>query len=272
MKTDSGFEELEALARKIRFRVVEMSHKAETPHLGGALSVVDILVAAYWKALSVDPKNPSDPGRDRLIFSKGHAAMALYATLAHKGFFSMDLLDRYNRPDEPLSEQPGPGCAPGVEVATGSLGHGLPFGLGMAWAGKLQRRDYRVMAVISDGEANEGSVWEAALLAPAQKLDNLTVVVDYNKWQATGRSNEIMAMDPLKDKWRAFGWEALEVDGHDIRALVEAMSAPHPGRPLAVVAHTVKGKGVSFIQDDNNWHYRIPTAEEVQKAKAELKV
>jgi transketolase len=142
----------------------------------------------------------------------------------------------------------------------------------MAWAARHQGRPSRVFVVISDGEANEGSVWEAALLAPAQKLGNLAVIVDYNKWQATGRSHEIMAMNPLKEKWQAFGWNAVDVDGHDVAALVDALSrVPDPtGKPLAVVAHTVKGKGVSFMEDDNNWHYRIPTADEVQRAKSEL--
>lgn len=267
-----SWQDLETLARRIRLLLVEISHKAGTPHLGGALSVVDILVAAYWKELAIDPKKPLDQNRDRLIFSKGHAVTALYAALAHRGFFPMALLDKFNQDGAVLAEQPGPGCVPGLEVATGSLGHGLPFGVGMAWAGKLQKRGYRVMTVISDGESNEGSVWEAALLAPAQKLDNLTVVVDYNKWQATGRSHEVMSMDPLADKWKAFGWEAVEVDGHDLRALAEAMGRRPAGRPLAIVAHTVKGKGISFMEDDNNWHYRIPSADEVLKAKEELKV
>lgn len=266
------WKELEGIARNIRFDLVKMSHRAGTPHLGGALSAVDILVAAYWNVLSIDPKKPEDPDRDRLIFSKGHAVSALYATLACRGFFGLDLLNHFNENGSALAEQPSPGCVPGLEVATGSLGHGLPFGVGMAWAGRLQKRSYKVLVVISDGESNEGSVWESALLAPAQKLENLTVIVDYNKWQATGRSHEVMAMDPLKEKWKAFGWKALEVDGHDLVALTEAMQSSLPGKPLAIVAHTVKGKGVSFMEDDNNWHYRVPTAEEVEKAKAELAV
>lgn len=264
--------ELEVIARNIRFDLVKMAHHAGTPHLGGALSVVDILVAAYWNVLAINPKNPGAPERDRLIFSKGHAVSALYATLAYRGFFSKDLLSHFNENGSDFAEQPSPGCVPGLEVATGSLGHGLPFGVGMAWAGRLQNQSYKVMVVISDGEANEGSVWESALLAPAQRLENLTVIVDYNKWQATGRSHEVMSMDPLKDKWNAFGWNALEVDGHDLLALTEAMHSSLPGKPLAIVAHTVKGKGVSFMEDDNNWHYRVPTPEEVGKAKAELAV
>ena len=249
-----------------------MSHKARTPHLGSSLSCIDILVAAYWAVLRIDPRRPDDPGRDRFILSKGHAATAIYATLAERGFFPVEVLDTYNEDGGKLAEHPGPHCVPGVEAATGSLGHGLPIGLGMALAAKITDQQYRVFVLLSDGECNEGSVWEAAMFAPAQKLDNVCVVVDYNKWQATGRSNEILALDPMADKWRAFGWETREVDGHDIGRLVEEMrriSRPD-GRSLALIAHTVKGKGVSFMEDDNNWHYRIPTAEEVEESRRQL--
>ena len=171
-----------------------------------------------------------------------------------------------------MAEQPAPGCAPGVELATGSLGHGLPVGVGLALGARLQKKSAKVVVLMSDGECQEGSVWEAAMFAPAQRLSHLTVWVDYNKWQATGRSPEVMAMDPFVDKWKAFGWRAREIDGHDIQAVAQAMSeSPDPeGRPTAWVAHTVKGKGVSFMENDNNWHYRIPTAEEVAKAGNEL--
>jgi transketolase len=264
--------DLEAMSRRLRFQVVQMSHAAGTPHLGSALSCVDILVAAYWSVLRLDPQNPLDPQRDRCILSKGHAASALYATLAHRGFFPLDWLDAFARHRSPLAEQPSPGCAPGVELATGSLGHGLPVGVGMALAARIQRQDYRVFVIMSDGECNEGSVWEAALFAPARRLDHLAVVVDYNKWQATGRSDEIMALPSLAKKWEAFGWNTLEVDGHNLQTLAEAMNRlpGSDGRPLAIVAHTVKGKGVSFMEDDNNWHYRVPKADEVQRAKQEL--
>lgn len=263
---------LEAVARQIRGKLVEMSHRAKTPHLGSSLSCVDILVAAYWSALRLDLENPLAPGRDRLILSKGHAATALYATLAYRGFFPLSLLDTYAQPGSCLAEHPGPGCAPGVEAATGSLGHGLSLGLGMALAGRVQGQSYRVFVVMSDGECNEGSVWEAAMFAPARCLDNVMVIIDFNKWQATGRSCEVMALRPLKEKWESFGWSAFEVDGHDMRQLVEVLAQVPDGRgkPIAVVAHTVKGKGVSFMEDDNNWHYRIPTVEEVKLAHREL--
>jgi transketolase len=265
--------DLAAISRRIRARVVEMSHVAETPHLGSSLSCVDMLVAAYWGYLRIEPAQPLDPDRDRFILSKGHAATALYAVLAERGFFDPKLLDTYNEDGAVLPEHPGLQCVPGVEAATGSLGHGLPIALGMALAARIQHRPTRCLVLMSDGECEEGSVWEAALFAPAQKLDTVTVMIDYNKWQATGRSDEIMALAPLAEKWRAFGWDTVEVDGHDLDALLAALSrAPDgTGRPRALVCHTVKGKGVSFMEDDNNWHYRIPTTEEVEKARVELR-
>jgi len=264
--------EVDTVARRVRGKLVEISHKAGTPHLGSALSCVDILVAAYWGTLAVDAKHPYDCQRDRLILSKGHAATALYTILAYRGFIPLELLDSFAEPGSCLAEQPSPACVPGVEVATGSLGHGLPLGLGMALAGRIQGLTYRVFVVMSDGECNEGSVWEAALLASAHRLENVVVIIDYNKWQATGRSNEIMALNPLKQKWEAFGWSAYETDGHDLNLLVDVLrNVPDgTGRPVAIVAHTVKGKGVSFMEDDNNWHYRIPNADELGRAKREL--
>ncbi|HEX8136016.1 MAG TPA: transketolase [Pyrinomonadaceae bacterium] len=264
--------ELEMQARLIRAKLAEMSHQAKTPHLGSSLSCVDILVAAYWGVLAIDPGKPADPDRDRFILSKGHAAPALYAALAYKGFFPVELLDTFTQAGGRLPEQPSPGCVPGMEAATGSLGHGLSLGLGMALAGRLQERQYRIFVAMSDGECNEGSVWEAAMLAPAHGLDNVAVIVDYNKWQATGRSNEIMALSPFRQKWEAFGWSASEVDGHDLDALVSAMSnvPDGSGKPVAIIAHTVKGKGISFMEDDNNWHYRSPNADELRQARVEL--
>jgi transketolase len=264
--------DLDLLARRIRLHLVEMSHKAGTPHLGSALSCVDILVAAYFGSARIDPSQPKDPLRDRCILSKGHAATALYATLAERGFFPLAWLDSFAQRGSHLAEQPAPNCAPGVELATGSLGHGLPVGAGMALAARIQQQDYRVFVVMSDGECNEGSVWEAAMFAPANGIDKLAVVVDYNKWQATGRSNEVMMLSPLVKKWEAFGWSASEIDGHDPLALAQALSRvpDGSGKPVALIAHTIKGKGVSFMEDDNNWHYRVPKAEEVAAAKREL--
>lgn len=263
---------LSQLSAWVRGQVIQMSHKAGTPHLGSALSVVDILVAAYSGIFNVRADAPNDPNRDRIILSKGHAVTALYAVLAHHGFFSKDRLESFNTPGHNLPEQPSPGCAPGVELATGSLGHGLPVGIGIALTARITAQPYKVCVVMSDGECNEGSVWEGAMFAGAQKIQNLCAVVDFNKWQATGRSQEVMALDPLAKKFENFGWSAYEVDGHDTAKLIELLKKvpDGSGKPVAIIAHTVKGKGASFMENDNNWHYRIPTAEEVAKAHKEL--
>ena len=248
-----------------------MSHDGQAPHLGSALSCVDILTAIYWSAAAVTPESAELPDRDRVILSKGHAAAALYATLAERGFFARELLNTYAQDGSRLPEQMSPGCVPGVEAATGSLGHGLSLGLGIALAGRIQHRNYRVWVVLSDGECNEGSVWEAAMFASAQRLDRVTAIIDYNRWQATGRSDEILQLQPLDEKWRAFGWSVQIVDGHDPTALVAALAPNDTGAlPRAIVARTIKGRGVSFMEDDNNWHYRIPNEDEVRRAQAEL--
>jgi transketolase len=268
-------EELENLARTIRARIVENSHRTSTPHLGSCLSCVDILVAAYFAALRIDPSRPADPDRDRFILSKGHGAAALFQVLAIKGFYPESMLDDYGQDGTMFSEHPpAPTDLPGIEAATGSLGHGLPMGLGMALAARIQGRTYNVLALLSDGECNEGSVWEAAMMAAAHRVERLGVIIDFNRWQATGRSEEILAISPLVDKWRAFGWSVCETDGHDLAELTTLMNRvpDGSGKPVAIIAHTVKGKGVSFMEDDNNWHYRIPTAEEVTAAKRELGV
>lgn len=266
--------DLEAIAAKLRGEIVAYSSKTKTPHLGSCLSCVDILTVAYFDVLNLDPENPRHPDRDRFILSKGHAAPALFQVLAERGYFPRQLLwDSDHAAGGLFGEHPpAPDHLAGIEAATGSLGHGLPMGVGMALAGKLRGKSYRVVALLSDGECNEGSIWEAAMLAAAQALDNITVVVDFNKWQATGRSREVMALDPLAEKWRAFGWDTVEIDGHDIGALRDSLRTDHAGTgcPNAIIAHTVKGKGVSFMEDDNNWHYRIPSPDEVAAAKLGL--
>jgi transketolase len=275
MSLESGtlsLEAMETIAREIRGRVVQMSHVKKTPHLGSSLSCVDIVVAAYWGALRIDPQNPWDPGRDRFILSKGHAATTLYAALARRGYYDESVLETYNQDGGHLAEHPCLRCVPGVEASTGSLGHGLPLALGMALAQRIRGPHYRCFVLMSDGECEEGTVWEAALFAAAQQIDNVAVIIDYNKWQATGRSDEVMALSPLVDKWRAFGWSACELDGHNIADLLAALASLPDGsrKPRAIVAHTVKGKGVSFMEDDNNWHYRTPTADELHAARKEL--
>lgn len=263
------------LAAILRARIIETSAKTGTPHLGSCLSCLDILTVLYFNVLRIDANNPLAPDRDRCILSKGHGAMALFHVLAERGFYPRSRLDSYGEDGGVFAEHPPtPSQLAGIEAATGSLGHGLPLGLGMALAGRIQGQSYSVYAVLGDGECNEGSVWESAMLAAAQKVKNLCVIVDFNKWQATGRSQEVMALDPLADKWRAFGWNAIEVDGHDYVNLLAALATfPNAnGKPTAIIAHTVKGKGVSFMEDDNNWHYRIPTAAEVLQSKVELGV
>jgi transketolase len=275
MSTALQSNEVAALAHqaaKLRMRVIQMSHRAKSAHLASSLSCCDIVTAAYWDVCRIDPAKPTDPFRDRFILSKGHAATALYTALAFRGFFPEALLDTYCKDGGMLAEHPPARLLPGVEAATGSLGHGLPIGVGMALAGRMRGETFRVYALLSDGENNEGSVWESAMFAAAQKLENVCVIIDYNKWQATARSNETLQLAPLRDKWAAFGWDAHEIDGHDIGTVASTMrNVPNgSGKPVALIAHTVKGKGVSFMEDDNNWHYRAPTAEEVVKAHKEL--
>jgi len=264
------------IANEARAKIVELSQKKKVPHLGSSLSCVDILIALYFSCkLNLNVESYGTDHSDRIIFSKGHGAAALYTVLAKKGFFPESLLDSFAELDSPLAEHPKPFGVKGVELATGSLGHGLSVGLGLAKGAQILNKNFKVCVLMSDGECNEGAVWEAAMLAPSLRLGNLIAIVDFNKWQATGRSREIMSIEPFCDKWTAFGWNAVEVDGHDIDALTTIINRFKDGndtKPVAVVAHTIKGKGISFMEDDNNWHYRIPTEEEFLRAKKELGV
>ena len=266
-------DKLAEIAREARARTIENSHLTQTPHLGSCLSCIDILVAAYFHTLRIDPKNPRAPDRDRFILSKGHGAPALFQVLALRGYYPLSLLSDYGQDGSLFAEHPPtPDQLPGIEAATGSLGHGVPMGLGMALAARIEGRQYNVIALSSDGECNEGSIWESAMLSASQRVERFAVIVDLNKWQATARSDEVMGLNPLVDKWKAFGWSTYEVDGHDMKALVDLLSRvpDGSGKPVAVIAHTVKGKGVSFMEDDNNWHYRIPNEKEVLEAKRQL--
>lgn len=260
---------LNDIAKILRARIIETSHRAEAPHLGSCLSCVDILVTLYWNVLRINPKDSTRIDRDRFILSKGHGAPALFQVLGMKSFFDISLLNNFGKDGSLFGEHPLAHGVPGVEAATGSLGHGLPIGVGLALGARMQNIKNRTFVLMSDGECNEGSVWEAALFASAQKLDNIIVIIDFNKWQATGRSEEVMALSPLADKWRAFGWDSFEADGHDINSLTNLLVCDYK-RPVTIVAHTIKGKGISFMEDDNNWHYRIPTIAEVNAAKKEL--
>jgi transketolase len=263
---------LESIAAEVRGRIIEYSSRNRIPHLACSLSCTDMLVALYCQEMHISPELASSPDRDRFILSKGHAAAALYAVLTQIGFFTEEEFFSFCTDGSPAFEHPSLYSLPGIEASTGSLGHGLPIGLGIALAAKLQKKTHNVYAILGDGECNEGSVWEAAMFAPAKGLDNVCVIVDYNKWQATSRSEEVLQLGPLADKWKAFGWATHEIDGHCMSDLLGAIHAfkSEKKKPTAIVAHTVKGKGVSFMEDDNNWHYRIPTVEEVRTAHREL--
>ena len=272
IETAAGeFGSLVAAAAKIRGRVIQLSHQAKTPHLGSSLSFVELLVYLYWNFLKISPETAKDPARDRFVLSKGHGITTLYAVLAKRGFFSQELFEDYAQAGSPLPEHPSPRCVPGIEAATGSLGHGLSIATGIALASKMNAIPYGVVTLLSDGECNEGSTWEAALLAPVHNLDNLIAIVDFNKWQATGRSSEVTALEPLEKKFESFGWNCIRIDGHDFRQIKSALAtAKKSDKPFAIIADTVKGKGIKIMEDDNNWHYRIPSKEEVNSAFEEL--
>ena len=261
------------LAARIRRRAVEMVHSATASHIGSCLSAADILAHLYSGCLRVDPANPHWPGRDRFILSKGHAAAVLYAVLAERGFFPVEMLDSYGQDDTVLAGHCTDAVA-GVEVSTGSLGHGLPIGCGMALAAKRDGRDYRVFVLLGDGECNEGSVWEAALFARQHELDNLVAIVDHNKLQGLGAVDEVLSLQPFDEKWRAFGFSTVEIDGHDHDQIARALAnVPRQlGRPTAVIAHTIKGKGVSFMEGSLAWHYKSPDDSQLAQAIGELEV
>ena len=266
--------QLEAIARLIRARIIKTSSRAGIPHLGSCLSCVDVLVVLYFHTLRLDPEDFSNSKRDRFILSKGHAAPALFQVLAERGFFPVDRLDTYGEDGGVFAEHPpAPSFLNGIEAATGSLGHGLPMALGMALAGRIKKEDYKVYALFGDGECNEGVIWEAAMLASALNVGNLCVVVDQNLWQATARSSDLISTNSMADKWHAFGWNVIEIDGNQMSDVINALgsfSKVDTQKPMAIIAKTIKGKGVSFMEDDNNWHYRIPTEAEVLAAVSEL--
>jgi len=258
--------DLQEKAKELRTVIVRTICKGGGGHIPASLSIVEILIVLYCNILNINPKDPKDPRRDRFILSKGHAGVALYALLAEKGFFDKGLLDTFGKKGTILGGHPDMHKVPGVEASTGALGHGFPFGAGIVLAGKLDKRDYRVFVLLGDGECQEGSIWEAALFAPQHKLDNLVAIIDYNRHQAMDRVDNIVSVDPLADKWKAFGWEVREVDGHNMDELDKILrSVPFSkGKPSMVIAHTTKGKGVSFMEDKSIWHYRLPDEEETR--------
>ena len=265
-------DECRDLSRRIRAHILRMTHRAQSSHVGSGLSIADLLAVLYGGILRVNPQRSDWAERDRFILSKGHAAAALYATLAERGFFPTSWLEQYCQDGSPLIGHVSNKEVPGVDVSTGSLGHGLSIACGMAIAGKRDRRRYRVFALLSDGECDEGSTWEAVLFAAHHRLHNLAAIVDYNKIQSLGRVEEVLHLEPLGEKWRAFGWAVREIDGHRFEEIEETLcSVPfEPEKPACVIAHTVKGKGVSFMEDKLLWHYRAPDEGELRRALTEL--
>jgi len=260
------------LARRIRRHVVLMTNRANASHIGSCLSMADMLAVLYGRVLRLDPQQPDWPDRDRFILSKGHGCAALYAVLAECGYFPMEWLNTYYLDGSHLAGHATHKGTPGVEMSTGSLGHGLPVACGMALAAKRDGKAHRMFVLLSDGECDEGSNWEAALFAPHHKLDNLVVLVDYNKIQSLGNVKDVIDLEPLAEKWRAFGWATRELNGHDLGAVEETLSKVplEPGKPTCIVAHTVKGKGVSFMENKLQYHYTPPKGEELTKALAEV--
>jgi transketolase len=265
--------ELKKKALAIRWDVMKMISTKGKGHTGPALSIVEIMTALYFGALNVDPENPKNPGRDRFLLSKGHACTSLYATLAERGFFPVAKLAEYYQLDSLLGGHPVKGL-PGVEAATGSLGHGLPIAVGMALAAKMDKKSHRVFTLMGDGETQEGSVWEAAMAAAHYKLDNLVAVIDRNGMNIDGPTEEVMALEPFEQKWQSFGWAIRTVDGHDVPALIQTMrSAPFAAeKPSVVVAKTVKGKGIDFIENRKEWHHRAPDAKQTEELFRQLQV
>jgi transketolase len=272
VRTRPGLGELRSTANAIRRRNLEIIHAAGIGHTGGDLSAADILTALYFAVLEVDPAQPDAPDRDRYIQSKGHASGVLYTTLAAAGFIPDSLLDTYMAPGSPLNGHPDRKKVPGVETNTGPLGHGLPVAVGTAIAAKLDRSRRRTFVLCGDGELQEGSNWEAIMAAAHHGLDNVVLIVDRNRLQQGARTEDTNGLDPLDAKLAAFGWSVREIDGNDIPALLEVFDAVpfSADRPSAVIANTIKGRGVSFMEDRVEWHHKVPTADELERALREL--
>jgi transketolase len=264
--------ELIAIARKLRRHVITMIHAAGSGHPGGSLSAADIVTALYFKVMRHDPKNPHWPDRDRFILSKGHAAPILYAALGELGYFPLEWFTTLRRAGTCLQGHTDSTLTPGVDMSAGSLGQGLSIGCGMALAARLDNRDYRTYVVLGDGECQEGQVWEAAMFAPKYKLDNLTAIVDYNRIQLDGFTKDIMDLEPLILKWQAFNWEVLEIDGHNMAEIITALEKARTikDKPTVIIAHTVKGKGVSFMENNVDYHGKAPGKAEAEQALKEL--
>lgn len=266
----AGPQGTEELAKDIRLHSLRMTHHAGTSHIGSALSCADILAVLYGSVMRHDPNAPSWQARDRFVMGKGHAAVALHACLASSGYFPKTVLDSFGVDGSPLAGHVTAGLVPGVDLSSGSLGHGLPQAAGIALALKIQKSQSRVFCLLSDGECQEGSTWEAALLAPQWSLSNLHVIIDANGQQGLGAVKDIADLEPLSDKWTSFGWIVNDVDGHDLMALDRALSTSASNQPAVTIARTVKGKGVSFMEDVLEWHYMSPSRQHMEMAIAEL--
>ena len=270
--TEQEIKKLELIAIKIRKHIIEMLYRAKSGHPGGSLSAVDALVALYFKHMKHNPKNPKDPDRDRFILSKGHAAPALYAVLAESGYFKTEELKNLREMNCMLQGHPVCTCIPGVEASTGSLGHGLSFSVGVALAGKLDKKDYKVYTLLGDGETGEGQVWEAAAVASHYKLDNLTAMIDRNYLQIDGNTEDVIKLESVKDRWTAFGWNTIEIKGHDIKEILENLQniKNNTNRPTMIILETIKGKGVSFMENNVDFHGVPPNEMERNLAIKEL--
>jgi transketolase len=272
MNDSSHISSLKAKARELRATCIQLAHDGREGHLNGALSSVDLVAAIYSDFLRVSPDRTDDENRDRFIFSKGHACTSLYAVLADRGFIPASYLHRYAQDDTPLPSHPCTHALPVLECSSGSLGHGLGIAAGRGYGLRLKKSPARVVALLSDGECNEGSTWEAAMFAAANRIDNLLAVVDYNRIQSVGRTDDLNGFTCFADKFRAFGWAVRSIDGHDYEQILEALAAfPfETGKPSAIIATTTAGYGVSFMEDQVLWHYRVPSDEDLQKALSEL--
>lgn len=264
--------QLEEIANRIRIKVVKMIACSGVGHAGGAVSIAEILAVLYFHELKIDPHHPDWPDRDRFVLSKGHGCPALYAAFSEVGWISEDLLPTLHQIDSPLQMHPELGLCPGVEMSSGPLGQGLSVGIGMAIAARLKGKDFRVYVLMGDGEAAEGQIWEAAMFAPNYKLDNLVAILDYNKFCLTDRVQQVMSLEPLYDKWTAFGWHVIEVNGHSVIQLINALGEAREvkGKPTIIIAHTVKGRGISFVEDKVESHSVSMSKTQLVKTLEEL--
>lgn len=258
------------LAYRIRKHAIEMTNFSKASHIGAILSITDIIAVLYNEVMKIDPNNPLDDSRDRFILSKGHAGVAVYSALAEKGFFELEELNTYYQNGSKLSGHVSHKNVNGVEFSTGSLGHGVCVAIGMALAAKKNKKNHRVFTIVGDGECNEGSVWEGALFAQQFKLSNLTVIVDHNKLQGIEACENVLNYGDLAEKWRAFNWNVIEIDGHDYDQIKNALTIIDESRPTCIIANTIKGKGVSFMENQILWHYRCPVGEDFDNAMKEL--